>query len=149
MMVPFSVTGLKTLLFCMVWSDPVKNPLKATIRVMYGLILVAIVFRVRLMTGETISHSLEMQEKLSVAARKCFLAEKPYFKVYSSCFWLSAATAAGRGKPAWQGSAEPWLRPLQNSAVAALWDECRSSLLPEVPSCHLNFSTVLKAARFY
>lgn len=39
---------------------------------MYGLILVAIVFRVRLMTGETISHSLEMQEKLSVLQEKAF-----------------------------------------------------------------------------
>lgn len=56
----------------MVWIDPVKNSLKATIRMMYSLILVAIVFRVRLMTGETISHSLEMQEKLSVLQEKTF-----------------------------------------------------------------------------
>lgn len=39
---------------------------------MYGLILVAIVFRDRLMTGETISHSLEMQEKISVLQEKAF-----------------------------------------------------------------------------
>lgn len=39
---------------------------------MYGLILVAIVFRVRLMTGQTISHSFEMQEKLSVLQEKAF-----------------------------------------------------------------------------
>lgn len=39
---------------------------------MYGLILVAIVFRVRLMTAETISHSLEMQEKPSVLQEKAF-----------------------------------------------------------------------------
>jgi len=47
---------------------------------MYGLILFAIAFRVRLMTGETISHSPEMQGKVSVLQEKALWLKSQILK---------------------------------------------------------------------
>lgn len=131
MTVLFLVIGLKTLRLCMVWIDPVKNSLKTTIRMMYGLILVAIAFRVRLMTGETISHSLEMQGKVSVLQEKALWLKSHILKFTAPA--SGSALLRQRGETAWQGSAdaaELWMRPLQNAVLVALREESSSSLLP-------------------
>lgn len=131
MMVLFLVTGLKTLPLCTAWIDPVKNSLKTTIRMMYGLILVAIVFRVSLMTGETISHSLEMQGKISVLQKKAFWLKSHILKFTAPA--SGSALLRQWGETAWQGftdTVEVWMRPLQNTVLAALQEESSSNLIP-------------------
>ena len=96
---------------------------------MYGLILVAIAFRVSLTTGETISHSLEMQGKVSVLQEKAFWLKSHILKFTAS----GSALLRQRGETAWQGFAdtvEVWMRPLQNTVLAALQEESSSNLIP-------------------
>lgn len=98
---------------------------------MYGLILVAIAFRVSLTTGETISHSLEMQGKVSVLQEKAFWLKSHILKFTAPASGL--VLLRQRGETAWQGFAdtvEVWMRPLQNTVLAALQEESSSNLIP-------------------
>lgn len=111
--VPFLVTGLKTLLLCMVRIDPVKPFLKPPVGMIYGLILVAIAFSQTDDWGNNLPLTWNAGKAFSTPGEGS-LDEKSYFKVYGSCFWLSVARAARRG--AWQGfigAVELWTLPLQ------------------------------------
>lgn len=100
----FLVTRLKILLLCMVWINPVKTSLKTTPRMTYGLILVAIAFRARLTTGETISHSLEMQRKVSVLQEKALWLESHILKFTAPA--PGSVLLGQQAETAWQSFAD-------------------------------------------